>query len=77
MVPTNPALTVTGSLSEFSASAFSFKSLRTTSPIRKGEVLESSEKFNGFYIFKCYGLIVTGLCQSALSDKKRMKIALS
>lgn len=48
MVPTNPALTVTGSLSEFSASAFNFKSLRTTSPIRKGEVLESSEKCNGF-----------------------------
>lgn len=32
MVPTKPALTVTGSLREFSASAFNFKSLRTTSP---------------------------------------------
>lgn len=32
MVPTKPALTVTGSFSAFSASAFSFKSLRTTSP---------------------------------------------
>ena len=32
MVPTKPDLTATGSLSEFKASAFNFKSLRTTSP---------------------------------------------
>ena len=32
IVPTKPALTVTGSLSELSASVFNFKSLRTTSP---------------------------------------------
>lgn len=38
IVPTKPALTVTGSFNKFSASAFSFKSLRTTSPTRKGIV---------------------------------------
>ena len=32
MVPTKPDLTATGSFSEFKASAFNFKSLRTTSP---------------------------------------------
>ena len=32
MEPTKPALTVTGSFRAFSASAFNFKSLRTTSP---------------------------------------------
>lgn len=32
MVPTKPDLTATGSFSEFRASAFNFKSLRTTSP---------------------------------------------
>lgn len=35
IVPMNPALTMTGSFSEFNASAFNFKSLRTTSPTRK------------------------------------------
>jgi hypothetical protein len=36
MVPTKPAFTVTGSFSEFRASAFNFKSLRTTSPVKIG-----------------------------------------
>lgn len=35
MVPTKPALTVTGRFKEFSASAFNFKSLRTTSPVER------------------------------------------
>ena len=34
MVPTNPAFTVTGSRRELSASALSFKSFRTTSPLQ-------------------------------------------
>jgi len=33
-VPTNPAFTVTGSRRELSASALSFKSFRTTSPLQ-------------------------------------------
>ena len=39
IVPTKPALTVTGSFSAFSASAFNFKSLRTTSPAEFDNVL--------------------------------------
>lgn len=40
IVPTNPALTITGSLKEFNASAFSFKSLRTTSPLIKNRTID-------------------------------------
>jgi hypothetical protein len=45
IVPTKPALTVTGSFSEFSASAFKFKSLRTTSPAKiEGANQKNNEK---------------------------------
>lgn len=46
MVPIKPAFTVTGSFSEFRASAFNFKSFRTTSPVnlRKDMSVESYGK---------------------------------
>lgn len=41
IVPMKPAFTVTGSLSEFSASAFNFKSLSTTSPENRKDDISS------------------------------------
>lgn len=39
MVPIKPAFTVTGSFSALRASAFNFKSLRTTSPVNEREYM--------------------------------------
>lgn len=43
-VPTKPAFTVTGSFSEFNASAFNRKSLRTTSPELEGRQRQNTLK---------------------------------
>lgn len=45
MVPIKPALTVTGSFSAFSASAFNFKSLRTTSPAEIKLLVRKTKKY--------------------------------
>lgn len=52
MVPTKPAFTVIGKFSEFSASAFSVRSLRTTSPVdkEKRRIINKLE-WNQFYYF--------------------------
>lgn len=54
MVPTKPALTVTGSFSAFSASAFSFKSLRTTSPAEIKSLVVITMRVQNHYFVKFY-----------------------
>lgn len=48
IVPRKPALTVTGSFNAFNASAFNFKSLRTTSPGKNMGTYQVSAHYPNF-----------------------------